>query len=162
MLPFQITDLKIDNNPFAKGFRDSGAGKREKKRLALHRPTNGSSAGGRGCSSGCASSSSVLQTARTFSGEEQSGDDSDDPDCAPTRPKRAKSSGSISSLSTAGGELEAELGGAGGTAKSMAMLKQQPGTGTVRGNGIDHPLFRLLLFHSIEEVFISRKKIIAF
>lgn len=29
----QITQLKIDNNPFAKGFRDSGAGKREKKRL---------------------------------------------------------------------------------------------------------------------------------
>lgn len=28
---FQITQLKIDNNPFAKGFRDSGAGKREKK-----------------------------------------------------------------------------------------------------------------------------------
>jgi len=27
----QITQLKIDNNPFAKGFRDSGAGKREKK-----------------------------------------------------------------------------------------------------------------------------------
>ena len=28
---FQITQLKIDHNPFAKGFRDSGAGKREKK-----------------------------------------------------------------------------------------------------------------------------------
>jgi len=27
----QITQLKIDNNPFAKGFRDSGGGKREKK-----------------------------------------------------------------------------------------------------------------------------------
>ena len=27
----QITQLKIDHNPFAKGFRDSGAGKREKK-----------------------------------------------------------------------------------------------------------------------------------
>ncbi|RUS76663.1 hypothetical protein EGW08_015579, partial [Elysia chlorotica] len=32
----KITQLKIDNNPFAKGFRDSGGGKREKKRLALH------------------------------------------------------------------------------------------------------------------------------
>ncbi|BFZ18294.1 hypothetical protein BsWGS_21333 [Bradybaena similaris] len=30
----KITQLKIDNNPFAKGFRDSGGGKREKKRLA--------------------------------------------------------------------------------------------------------------------------------
>ena len=30
-LPLQITQLKIDNNPFAKGFRDTGAGKREKK-----------------------------------------------------------------------------------------------------------------------------------
>ncbi|XP_077532764.1 uncharacterized protein LOC144145131 [Haemaphysalis longicornis] len=29
----KITQLKIDNNPFAKGFRDTGAGKREKKRL---------------------------------------------------------------------------------------------------------------------------------
>jgi len=28
---WQITQLKIDNNPFAKGFRDSGGGKREKK-----------------------------------------------------------------------------------------------------------------------------------
>ncbi|KAK0092975.1 hypothetical protein PV326_000202 [Microctonus aethiopoides] len=27
----RITQLKIDNNPFAKGFRDTGAGKREKK-----------------------------------------------------------------------------------------------------------------------------------
>ncbi|KAK7464580.1 hypothetical protein BaRGS_00037859, partial [Batillaria attramentaria] len=29
----KITQLKIDNNPFAKGFRDTGGGKREKKRL---------------------------------------------------------------------------------------------------------------------------------
>ena len=27
----QITQLKIDSNPFAKGFRDTGGGKREKK-----------------------------------------------------------------------------------------------------------------------------------
>ncbi|ESO06717.1 hypothetical protein HELRODRAFT_63904 [Helobdella robusta] len=27
----KITQLKIDNNPFAKGFRDSGSGRREKK-----------------------------------------------------------------------------------------------------------------------------------
>ncbi|KAK7087859.1 hypothetical protein V1264_021858 [Littorina saxatilis] len=32
----KITQLKIDHNPFAKGFRDSGAGKREKKRLISH------------------------------------------------------------------------------------------------------------------------------
>ncbi|XP_023225544.1 T-box transcription factor TBX3-like [Centruroides vittatus] len=31
----KITQLKIDNNPFAKGFRDTGAGKREKKRQML-------------------------------------------------------------------------------------------------------------------------------
>lgn len=31
LLQKQITQLKIDNNPFAKGFRDTGAGKREKK-----------------------------------------------------------------------------------------------------------------------------------
>ncbi|XP_022241780.1 optomotor-blind protein-like [Limulus polyphemus] len=31
----KITQLKIDHNPFAKGFRDSGAGKREKKRQVM-------------------------------------------------------------------------------------------------------------------------------
>ncbi|XP_015925371.2 T-box transcription factor TBX3 [Parasteatoda tepidariorum] len=31
----KITQLKIDNNPFAKGFRDTGAGKREKKRQGM-------------------------------------------------------------------------------------------------------------------------------
>ncbi len=39
---FQVTQLKIDNNPFAKGFRDTGAGKREKKRhlgIHHHRPS---------------------------------------------------------------------------------------------------------------------------
>lgn len=30
LLP-QITQLKIDNNPFAKGFRDTGNGRREKR-----------------------------------------------------------------------------------------------------------------------------------
>ncbi|XP_041378334.1 optomotor-blind protein-like [Gigantopelta aegis] len=32
----KITQLKIDHNPFAKGFRDMGGGKREKKRLIAH------------------------------------------------------------------------------------------------------------------------------
>ncbi|BES90382.1 T-box [Nesidiocoris tenuis] len=31
----KITQLKIDNNPFAKGFRDTGAGKREKKQAMM-------------------------------------------------------------------------------------------------------------------------------
>ncbi|WAR01540.1 TBX2B-like protein [Mya arenaria] len=31
----KITQLKIDHNPFAKGFRDTGSGRREKKRLML-------------------------------------------------------------------------------------------------------------------------------
>lgn len=30
----QITQLKIDNNPFAKGFRDTGNGRREKRYFA--------------------------------------------------------------------------------------------------------------------------------
>lgn len=38
----KVTELKIDNNPFAKGFRDAGAGKREKKRQ-LHRMNGDSS-----------------------------------------------------------------------------------------------------------------------
>ena len=32
----KITQLKIDHNPFAKGFRDNGQGKREKKRIMLN------------------------------------------------------------------------------------------------------------------------------
>lgn len=32
---FQITQLKIDNNPFAKGFRETGNGRREKRRVFL-------------------------------------------------------------------------------------------------------------------------------
>ncbi|XP_061162216.1 T-box transcription factor TBX2-B-like [Saccostrea echinata] len=32
----KITQLKIDHNPFAKGFRDTGSGKREKKRVISH------------------------------------------------------------------------------------------------------------------------------
>jgi T-box protein 2 len=31
LLKQQITQLKIDHNPFAKGFRDNGQGKRDKK-----------------------------------------------------------------------------------------------------------------------------------
>lgn len=34
----QITQLKIDNNPFAKGFRDAGNGRREKRQVH-HCPT---------------------------------------------------------------------------------------------------------------------------
>nr|CAD2181126.1 unnamed protein product [Meloidogyne enterolobii] len=86
----QITDLKIDNNPFAKGFRDSGAGKREKKRLAIHRTNS--------------SSNSALQIARILSGNNTSNlnseDDSDDDfedNLGPTKAKRAKSNSSISS-----------------------------------------------------------------
>nr|XP_055053942.1 T-box transcription factor TBX3 isoform X1 [Misgurnus anguillicaudatus] len=32
----KITQLKIDNNPFAKGFRDTGNGRREKRKQTLH------------------------------------------------------------------------------------------------------------------------------
>ncbi|KAL8588349.1 hypothetical protein ACOMHN_033125 [Nucella lapillus] len=39
----KITQLKIDHNPFAKGFRDTGGGKREKKRLFSQ--TSGTSCG---------------------------------------------------------------------------------------------------------------------
>ncbi|CAF0949088.1 unnamed protein product [Didymodactylos carnosus] len=36
----KITQLKIDHNPFAKGFRDNGQGKREKKRMTLNGSLN--------------------------------------------------------------------------------------------------------------------------
>uniref|UniRef100_A0A0N5A9H5 T-box domain-containing protein n=1 Tax=Syphacia muris TaxID=451379 RepID=A0A0N5A9H5_9BILA len=39
----KVTQLKIDNNPFAKGFRDAGAGKREKKRLMVKQEISGAS-----------------------------------------------------------------------------------------------------------------------
>ena len=55
MSKFQVTQLKIDLNPFAKGFRDTGAGRREKKRHLCHHPMSFASAqmlrngiGGRG------------------------------------------------------------------------------------------------------------------
>ncbi|VEL15304.1 unnamed protein product [Protopolystoma xenopodis] len=37
----KITQLKIDHNPFAKGFRDTGGGRREKKPSALVGPRSG-------------------------------------------------------------------------------------------------------------------------
>uniref|UniRef100_A0A0N5CGR6 T-box domain-containing protein n=1 Tax=Strongyloides papillosus TaxID=174720 RepID=A0A0N5CGR6_STREA len=39
----KVTQLKIDHNPFAKGFRDAGAGKREKKRLMCRGDVSSSS-----------------------------------------------------------------------------------------------------------------------
>ncbi|CAH1800468.1 unnamed protein product [Owenia fusiformis] len=39
----KVTQLKIDYNPFAKGFRDTGTGKREKKRLILGPSSNAQS-----------------------------------------------------------------------------------------------------------------------
>ena len=39
ILFFQITQLKIDNNPFAKGFRDNGMGRRD-HRLTMKRPAD--------------------------------------------------------------------------------------------------------------------------
>lgn len=35
VLLFQITQLKIDNNPFAKGFRETGAARKDKRKYAL-------------------------------------------------------------------------------------------------------------------------------
>ena len=93
-MAFQITDLKIDNNPFAKGFRDSGAGKREKKRLASHRLGSG------GHGNGLSSASCSAQVARILGGD-HSADESDDDGDGPSRAKRARSSESASSASTA-------------------------------------------------------------
>ncbi|XP_054710196.1 T-box transcription factor TBX3-like [Uloborus diversus] len=47
----KITQLKIDHNPFAKGFRDTGAGKREKKRQTMLLSQDGSSRDKTGMSS---------------------------------------------------------------------------------------------------------------
>nr|XP_027204425.1 T-box transcription factor TBX2b-like [Dermatophagoides pteronyssinus] len=47
----KITRLKIDNNPFAKGFRETGAGKREKKNSLMSLGSNTGSGGGSGGSS---------------------------------------------------------------------------------------------------------------
>ncbi|XP_075588884.1 uncharacterized protein LOC124497325 isoform X5 [Dermatophagoides farinae] len=48
----KITRLKIDNNPFAKGFRETGAGKREKKNSLMSLGSNTSGGGGGGSSGG--------------------------------------------------------------------------------------------------------------
>lgn len=36
----RVTKLKIDHNPFAKGFRDTGAGKREKRQITICSPSS--------------------------------------------------------------------------------------------------------------------------
>lgn len=36
----RVTKLKIDNNPFAKGFRETGAGKREKRQITICSPSS--------------------------------------------------------------------------------------------------------------------------
>lgn len=47
----KVTQLKIDHNPFAKGFRDAGAGKREKKRQMQRLDTSSESPSGAATSS---------------------------------------------------------------------------------------------------------------
>ncbi|KAK0421256.1 hypothetical protein QR680_015140 [Steinernema hermaphroditum] len=60
-----VTQLKINHNPFAKGFRDTGAGKREKKRLMSKAAANGevSSTGGQDHGSRPSSRASILSDA---------------------------------------------------------------------------------------------------
>jgi T-box protein 2 len=88
--------LKIDHNPFAKGFRDSGAGKREKKR---HPSCLSSLNGGDGC---LRSRDSAGSTNRNGFGavDGNDSDTSEDYEGAPAA-KRPKSS--ASSVNTSAG-----------------------------------------------------------
>ncbi|CAB3401271.1 unnamed protein product [Caenorhabditis bovis] len=72
----KVTQLKIDHNPFAKGFRDAGAGKREKKRQ-LHR-ANGCAPNGTDTESPSDKSSS-LPTHSPYPSESASEDDEPHP-----------------------------------------------------------------------------------
>uniref|UniRef100_A0A914W2T2 T-box domain-containing protein n=1 Tax=Plectus sambesii TaxID=2011161 RepID=A0A914W2T2_9BILA len=89
----KVTQLKIDYNPFAKGFRDAGAGKREKKRLMAmkagegtplvrteHPSGHNTSANGGGASGAHSPDASA---------DEDASDDNDDEHSQPS-PKRAK------------------------------------------------------------------------
>ncbi|KAL3090265.1 hypothetical protein niasHS_006717 [Heterodera schachtii] len=101
-----VTDKKIDHNPFAKGFRDCGAGKREKKRQlnaaqhshALHHAHHGAN------NANAATVERVLQGDYSEESEESETEDG----AGPSRAKRPKSGLSSSSASlspaVAGGE----------------------------------------------------------
>lgn len=86
----QVTQLKIDNNPFAKGFRDAGAGKREKKRLMNRTEC---SATVTGISKSVISLNDDPVTSESPAARAGSSMDSDrsDDDDSPPLPKRARS-----------------------------------------------------------------------
>ncbi|XP_074643725.1 uncharacterized protein LOC141900641 [Tubulanus polymorphus] len=67
----KITQLKIDHNPFAKGFRDTGSGKREKKRLMLTPSQQSQSSGG-------SSNGPVLDNSRNYGDIDPDSDHEDD------------------------------------------------------------------------------------
>uniref|UniRef100_A0A0R3S5R5 T-box domain-containing protein n=1 Tax=Elaeophora elaphi TaxID=1147741 RepID=A0A0R3S5R5_9BILA len=86
-----VTQLKIDNNPFAKGFRDAGAGKREKKRL-MNRTECGSTVTGISKSVISLNDDPVTsESPAARAGSSMDSDRSDDDD-SPPLPKRARSS----------------------------------------------------------------------
>uniref|UniRef100_A0A7E4UWP8 T-box domain-containing protein n=1 Tax=Panagrellus redivivus TaxID=6233 RepID=A0A7E4UWP8_PANRE len=94
----KVTQLKIDNNPFAKGFRDTGAGKREKKRHLSGACYNGGSSNGFGQPSG---SQGSLDGSRSGSANGYRNDSESDEDDAPPM-KRPKSGGSSSANTSSG------------------------------------------------------------
>lgn len=108
LIKFKVTQLKIDLNPFAKGFRDTGAGRREKKRhisyahattvvnrMQLRNGPMGESAGASGGSARTFSRPGT-STASEDNEDDESGDEGtineDDSDDSPPLPKRAKNS----------------------------------------------------------------------
>ncbi|KAL3116113.1 hypothetical protein niasHT_007413 [Heterodera trifolii] len=136
-----VTDKKIDHNPFAKGFRDCGAGKREKKRQlnaaqhshALHHAHHGAN------NANAATVERVLQGDYSEESEESETEDG----AGPSRAKRPKSglSSSSESLSpaVAGGEerrrqCHSTANNSNGVADSFPT--QHNGMG--HGNGIGH------------------------
>lgn len=87
---FQVTQLKIDNNPFAKGFRDAGAGKREKKRFVNRTECNTMSTGISKSFISLNDDPAISESPSARAGSSMDSDRSDDDD-SPPLPKRSRS-----------------------------------------------------------------------
>uniref|UniRef100_A0AC34RF74 T-box domain-containing protein n=1 Tax=Panagrolaimus sp. JU765 TaxID=591449 RepID=A0AC34RF74_9BILA len=97
----KVTQLKIDHNPFAKGFRDTGAGKREKKRhLSGGYSSLSNQFGGRQSDSSQQNDRSGSVNSFRNGGYSDSEDDEGPP------VKRPKSQGSSSANTSSGQEID--------------------------------------------------------
>ncbi|KAF8356920.1 tbx-2 [Pristionchus pacificus] len=117
----KVTQLKIDHNPFAKGFRDAGAGKREKKRLMAVRAER---------DSGLERSDSP----RAISSAPPSEASGDDDECPPPAKRMRPSDGpSLTALDSCGGGGGGLGGGPASLFPLMAAAMAARGAGGIGG-----------------------------